>query len=216
MVDVVLMGGALGVGNTGAVVEFNMQIDPEAAAVVFNSGARVTMVPLEVTHTALVTPEVLDRIRSPPDHPFVELIAELLLFFADTYRRVFRFEHPPLHDPCAVAYVVAPELFEMEHLRVDIETASTLSAGQTVVDVWGSSGRAPNAYVAMAMDVPRFWDAMVAAVHAAAAASPLCERAAVLRAKNGYTSGSSLDSLPTGLVLDGGDGSAGEGSEKQA
>lgn len=180
MIEIVLMGGALGVGNTGPVVEFNIQTDPEAAHVVFESGAPLTMVPLEVTHTALATPEVLARINNPPDHPFLELIIELLMFFAETYKRVFRFEHPPLHDPCAVAYVIAPELFKVEHVRVDVETCSPLSAGQTVVDVWGSSGKAPNANVCMEMEVDKFWDLMVDAIHAAALASPLREKTKVL------------------------------------
>jgi inosine-uridine nucleoside N-ribohydrolase len=150
------------------VVEFNIQIDPEAAAVVFSSGVSVTMVPLEVTHTALVTNEVQQRIQAPGPHPFLDLIRELLVFFAETYKTTFRFENPPLHDPCAVAYVIAPELFTVEHLRVDVETCSPLSAGQTVVDIWKQSGRPPNAYVCMRMDVQMFWELIVAAVHEAA------------------------------------------------
>jgi inosine-uridine nucleoside N-ribohydrolase len=174
MIEIVLMGGALGIGNTGPVVEFNIQTDPEAARVVFESGAQVTMVPLEVTHTALATPEVLKRINDiEPGHPFLGLIAALLLFFAETYKRVFRFEHPPLHDPCAVAYVIAPELFEVEKLRVDIETQSELSAGQTVVDLWGSSGKKPNANVCMKLKVDKFWNLMVDAIEAATNASTL-------------------------------------------
>ena len=174
MVDVILMGGALGIGNTGPVVEFNIQTDPEAARVVFESGAQITMVPLEVTHTALATPDVLEKINGiDPGHPFLELIAALLLFFAETYKRVFKFEHPPLHDPCAVAYVIAPEFFTVERLRVDIETQSELSAGQTVVDVWGSSGKKPNANVCMKMNVDKFWDLMIDAIESAANASTL-------------------------------------------
>jgi inosine-uridine nucleoside N-ribohydrolase len=176
MIDISLMGGALGIGNTGPCVEFNLQIDPEAARVVFESGAPVTMVPLEVTHTALATPEVLQRINGiQPGHPFLELIEALLLFFAETYKRVFKFDFPPLHDPCAVAYVIAPELFTVEKLRVDIETQSVLSAGQTVVDLYGkaSTGKAPNANVCMKMQVDKFWDLMIDAIGAAANASTL-------------------------------------------
>ena len=207
MVNIVLMGGALGVGNTGPVVEFNIQTDPEAARVVFESGAHVTMIPLEVTHTALATPEILSRINTPPNHPFLELIVELLTFFAETYKRVFKFEHPPLHDPCAVAYVIAPELFKTERVRVDIETCSTLSAGQTVVDVWGSSGKAPNAVVCMEMDVMKFWDLMVDAIHAAAVASPLREKTKVIKVEeNGILLGiapSSTSSFRANSSLEG-------------
>ncbi len=88
-----------------------MQSDPEAAKIVFESGAPVTMVPLEVTHTALATPGVLHRL-SARSTPFLGLMRKLLLFFAQTYREVFSFEHPPLHDPLAVFYVACPEAFK--------------------------------------------------------------------------------------------------------
>lgn len=100
-VRVALMGGALGVGNTGPVAEFNLQLDPEAASVVFTCGVEIAMVPLEVTHTALVTQEVLDRIGDGTE--FRRLVKELLLFFRDSYKSHFNFDDPPLHDPCAVA-----------------------------------------------------------------------------------------------------------------
>lgn len=141
------------------------QVDPDSARVVFEAGVSLTMVPLEVTHTALATTEVLAAIRGAihdvghavearvgPNKaanykndangdasdggsvvtPFREMVHDLLLFFAGTYREVFNFEHPPLHDPCAVAYAIAPQLFETRTMRVDIETKSELSLGQTV------------------------------------------------------------------------------------
>lgn len=134
MINIVIMGGCLGVGNTGPVVEFNMQCDPHSAYIVFESGADVTLCPLEVTHTALATPDILQRIRLISSHshhrPFLDAIASILTYFAQTYKKVFKFEHPPLHDPVAVAYVIDPDLFETENLRVDIEISSTLSSGQ--------------------------------------------------------------------------------------
>ena len=85
---------------------------------------------------ALVTTSVLKRIIKHPATPFLSLVEALLLFFSDTYLTVFKMESPPLHDPCAVAFVIAPELFTTRTLRVDIETSSQLSAGQTVR--WGA------------------------------------------------------------------------------
>ena len=92
-----------------------LQTDPEAAKIVFECGAPIVMLPVELTHTALVTPDILNRISAElaDDTPFLHLIKQLLLFFADSYRTVFKFDHPPLHDPCAVAYVIAPELFKV-------------------------------------------------------------------------------------------------------
>lgn len=171
-VDIVIMGGCMGVGNTGAVVEFNIQTDPEAAKAVFESGVALTMVPLEVTHTALVTPAVLARL-SEPSTPFRGAVRQLLLFFASTYERVFRFNDPPLHDPCAVALAIQPSLFQMEAMRVDIETSSALSAGQTVCDVWRQTGRPPNCHVATKMDIDGFWHMLAEAVDRADATSPL-------------------------------------------
>ena len=173
---VVFMGGAVHGGNTGAVAEFNMQLDPEAAAVVLASGAHVTMVPLEVTHTALVTPDVLRRIRDGPSGAgsrFRRVVGELLVFFAGSYKAVFGFDAPPLHDPCAVLCALAPQLFELRHMRVDVETASPLSYGQTVCDVRAQSAQPPNVHVALRMDVPAFWAHMHAALDAADARSPM-------------------------------------------
>lgn len=177
-IKVVWMGGSLGAGNTQPVAEFNAELDPEAAAVVFASGAHLTMIPLDITHTAIVTSSVLARVRAGGDGAtrFRRYASRLLLFFADTYARMFAFKDgPPLHDPCAVLAAVSPELFTFTHMRVDIETSSPLSFGQTVCDIWGSTGRPPNCYVATQMDVPAFWEAMLAALAAADAASPLNE-----------------------------------------
>ena len=82
----------------------------------FECGAPVTMVPLEVTHRALATPAVLQRL-SARSTPFLGLMRKLLLFFAQTYREVFSFEHPPLHDPLAVFYVACPEAFKAGFCR---------------------------------------------------------------------------------------------------
>ena len=189
-VELVIMGGALGKGNTGPCAEFNIQCDPEAAHVVFESGARVRMVPLEVTHTALVTPEIRARLlwgKHPPSDAshgdsggarrpsrFRALVDELMRFFASSYEEVFGFEHPPLHDPCAVYAAIAPDAFEWRSVRVDVETSSALTAGQTVVDWWRQSPERPiNCEVGVKMDVERFWRAMCEAVDNANAACPM-------------------------------------------
>jgi inosine-uridine nucleoside N-ribohydrolase len=137
---VVLMGGAIGAGNTRPASEFNIEVDPEAAKVVFDAGIPVVMVPLEVTHTALVRPAVIESLRrrlsdnpasaSAALTPFGRVVIDLLLFFEDSYREFFGFaDGPPLHDPCAVFYLLAPECFKCADMRVDIETASPLCYG---------------------------------------------------------------------------------------
>eukprot|EP00798_Chlamydomonas_sp_ICE-L_P012279 gene12279-15426_t len=186
MIEITIMGGCIGAGNTGTVAEFNIQIDPEAAKVVFESGVPLAMMPLEVTHTVLVTPGVLtavgegaaevvhtDVVTATPTSHFRKQIMLLMQFFAETYKRVFDFDHPPLHDPCAVAYIIAPELFKVKHMHVDIETFSSLSAGQTVCDMTGLTGKEKNCHVALSVDVDAFWKLMLAAVTEADNASPI-------------------------------------------
>jgi inosine-uridine nucleoside N-ribohydrolase len=164
--EIVLMGGAVGVGNTGPAAEFNIQVDPESAHIVFESGLAVVMVPLEVTHTALVTPAVLGRIRAIGT-PFASFICDLMLYFRDAYRTVFGFSSPPLHDPCAVAYLLAPGMFETHLMRVDIDYESRLCYGRTVCDIYGRDVRAKNVRVCLRMDVEKFWGLVLDALRQA-------------------------------------------------
>jgi len=161
--EISFMGGALGIGNRGAVAEFNILCDPEAAAIVLGSGIKLVMIPLEVTHTALITPAVLAKITSMGS-TFGTMITQLLTFFKGTYKRVFDMDDPPLHDPCAVAWVVCPDIFETTLMRVDVECGSPLSRGQTVCDVWGYSSSTKNVHVAKHMDNAKFWALMHAAL----------------------------------------------------
>jgi purine nucleosidase len=95
-----------------------------------------------------------------------EAVIGWLSFFADTYRQVYGFGGPPVHDPCALALVIDPTLVRCDEVFVAIETDGRWTRGATVVDVHGRFGRAPNARVAMELDVPRFWDLVVDAVAA--------------------------------------------------
>lgn len=159
----VMMGGAIGLGNTTPAAEFNIQADAEAASAVFASGIPITMVPLEATHRALATPAVMARI-SAIGSPLAEIAVELLGFFAETYRRVFGFASPPVHDPCAVAWLIDATLAPTRRMRVDIETRGEFTYGRTVCDVNGITGRPPNAEVATGLDADRFWDLMIGAL----------------------------------------------------
>eukprot|EP01126_Amoeba_proteus_P041490 TRINITY_DN4465_c0_g2_i9.p1 TRINITY_DN4465_c0_g2~~TRINITY_DN4465_c0_g2_i9.p1 ORF type:complete len:289 (-),score=38.02 TRINITY_DN4465_c0_g2_i9:95-961(-) len=173
ILEVVLLGGAIGVGNIGPVMEWNIMVDPEAAKIVFESGLRIVQIPLNVSHTVLVTKEILQTLRSW-NTPFTTLFVEALIYFEETYRKVFGFEDgPPLHDPLAVAYVIAPELFEVSFMRVDIETTSELTSGQTVCDIYNVTGRQKNVHVATKVNVERFWNLMLDAFSKANASSPL-------------------------------------------
>ena len=172
--EVVLMGGAIGLGNVTPAAEFNIYVDPEAASIVFNSGLPITMVPLEVTHTALCTDTVLSSIRALQS-PFSQLLIELLLFFAQAYSTTYGFPAPPLHDPCAVAYVIDPSLFESQLMHVTVECGvASGQAGRTVCDVHGVlAGKHKNVRVCQRMDVGKFWTMMLAAIAEADKRSPM-------------------------------------------
>jgi inosine/uridine nucleosidase len=163
--EVVWMGGSTERGNTRPYAEFNAMVDPEAAQLVFESGVPVTMVGLNLTHQAQATDDVIERFRALGT-PVGEAVIGWLSFFADTYRQVYGFGGPPVHDPCALALVVDPTLVRCDELFVAIETEGRWTRGATVVDVHGRFGRAPNARVAMELDVPRFWDLVIDAVAA--------------------------------------------------
>jgi len=160
---VVLMGGAIGLGNWTPSAEFNIHADPEAAATLFASGLPITMVPLEVTHRALATPDVLARIDALGT-PVAQMAATLLRYFADTYERVFGFPAPAVHDPCAVAWLLDPGVVETRHLNVAIDITPGLSYGRTVCDVYRTTGRPANADVGIDLDADRFWKLMIGAI----------------------------------------------------
>ncbi|CAN5268384.1 nucleoside hydrolase [soil metagenome] len=161
--EVVLMGGGYHVGNWSAAAEFNIVIDPEAAHIVFNESWKLTMVGLDVTHQALATPEVVAAIAAVGTAP-ARFVVELLDFFGTTYRNAQGFEHPPVHDPCAVALVIDPSVMTVVRVPLDIELAGTLTLGMTVADFRTEAPEECTTHAATALDVPRFWDLIVDAL----------------------------------------------------
>ncbi|MER7398186.1 nucleoside hydrolase [Streptomyces sp. NPDC000151] len=161
--EVVLMGGGYHEGNWSAVAEFNIVIDPEAAHIVFNAGWQVTMVGLDLTHQALATPEVAERIAALGTKP-AKFVEELLEFFGTTYRDHQGFESPPVHDPCAVAYVIDPDVMTVRRAPVDIELTGTLTKGMTVTDFRAPAPADCRTQVAVQLDHGRFWDLVVDAL----------------------------------------------------
>ncbi len=151
---IVLMGGAIAEGNVTPAAEFNIWADPEAALRVFESGLDVTMVGLDVTHQALLTPEHEERLRAAGRIGVV--VADLLGFYRRFHDRVYHFGGSPIHDAVAVADVIRPELLEKRRLHVAVDCESTLCRGRTVVDLWRRTGEEPNASVAVGIDAAGF------------------------------------------------------------
>lgn len=141
---IVLMGGAyFEVGNVTPAAEFNIYVDPVAAAEVFASGVDLVVVPLDVTHRALTNRAWVETMRGQGRVGAV--VASWTDFFERYDRAKYGHEGAPLHDPCAIAWLIAPDLFSGRRINVEIETEGRWTRGMTVADWWGVSGRAPNA-----------------------------------------------------------------------
>lgn len=154
--EVVMMGGGYHTGNWSAVAEFNIKIDPEAAHIVFNAGWPLTMVGLDLTHQALATPEVVSKIAAVGTAP-AQFVLELLEFFGTMYKSAQGFDYPPVHDPCAVAYVIDPSVMTTRKVPLDVELTGTLTLGMTVADFRSPAPADCLTQVAVKLDHTRFW-----------------------------------------------------------
>lgn len=163
---IVLMGGAAGAGNWTPAAEFNIYVDPEAADMVFKSGLPITMCGLDVTHQAQVMDEDIERVRAITN-PVAQCVAGLLDFFMIYHRDPkWGFAGAPLHDPCTIAWLLAPALFHGVECRVDIETGGTHTSGMTVVDRYGLTGKPANALVLLGLERAGFIDLLVTRLRA--------------------------------------------------
>jgi purine nucleosidase len=160
---IVFMGGSTERGNTTPYGEFNIVTDPEAADIVLRSGVPLTMIGLNVTHRALATEAVIAGFRGMGTR-LGAVCAELMTFFATTYRREFGFTHPPVHDPVAVAYALDPSIISTVPAPVATELTGTHTRGATVVDLHHRTGSPTNADVAIALDVDAFWHLLTSTV----------------------------------------------------
>ncbi|MGJ8720819.1 MAG: nucleoside hydrolase [Salinibacterium amurskyense] len=161
--QVVMMGGGVNVGNWNATSEFNIVIDPEAAHIVINESWPLTMVGIDVTHDALATEEVAASIAAVGTGP-ARFVGELLEFFGATYLEAQGFEHPPVHDPCAVAYLIDPTVMETAKVPLDVELTGSITLGMTVADFRAPAPADCTTQVARSIDVPKFWGMIVDAL----------------------------------------------------
>lgn len=163
--EIIFMGGSADRGNHTPTAEFNTYADPEALAVVLGCGLPVKMVGLNLTHQALATPKVVARMREM-NHHVGRVAAEWMGFFGSSYRAIWEFDAPPVHDPCTVAALIRPELIQWRKCFVAVETAGEWTRGTTVVDLYDRYHRPANAEVAMTLDADAYWDLVLDAVDA--------------------------------------------------
>ena len=143
--EIVLMGGGyFEQGNITPSAEFNIFVDPDAAKIVFGAGVKLTVIPLDCTHKALTNRARVDAFRALGT-PVGEAVAGLTDFFERFDKEKYGSTGAPLHDPCVIAYLLQPDLFQGRFINVEIETASPLTLGATIADWWRVTDRAPNA-----------------------------------------------------------------------
>lgn len=163
--QIVWMGGALSEGgNVTPAAEFNCYVDPEAAARVLSSGAQVVMMPLDVTHKAHVTADRVERFRTM-GNKVGPIFADLLTYAKQFDWQKYGADRAPMHDPTTVVWLLKPELFSGLHVNVEIETASPLTTGMSVIDWWGVTNRQKNAYVVRDIDTEGFYDVIFESFH---------------------------------------------------
>ena len=155
---IVLMGGAyFEVGNITPTAEFNIFVDPEAAKIVFAAGVPLVVMPLDVTHGALTNAAWVEGLRAMPNR-CGPAVASWCSFFERYDREKYGSEGAPLHDPCTIAWLIDPSLFEGREINVEIETKGEFTTGMTVADWWRVSDRKPNALFIRRVQAGAFFD----------------------------------------------------------
>ncbi|HVY98574.1 MAG TPA: nucleoside hydrolase [Dongiaceae bacterium] len=155
--EIVMMAGAyFEVGNITPTAEFNVYVDPTAADIVLKSGIPITMMPLDVTHRALVTPARMERLFALGNRSG-KALAEALTFSRTFDINKYGWEGAPLHDPTTVAYLLKPDLFMGREINVSVETTSELTMGMTVADYWRVTKRPRNVRYMRDVDADGFF-----------------------------------------------------------
>jgi purine nucleosidase len=158
---VVLMGGAMREGgNTTPSAEFNILVDPHAAKIVFDCGRPITAMGLDVTHQVLATKERIRRIRAVGNRSALAT-AGMLEFFSRRDSAKYGADGAPLHDPCTIAWLLEPALFEGKDCNITIETESPLTRGHTAVDFWHVSDRPKNATWIHGVNADGFYELLI-------------------------------------------------------
>ncbi|PWS34724.1 cysteine hydrolase [Falsiroseomonas bella] len=162
--EIVLMTGAWSEGNITPAAEFNAWNDPEALAMLLNLGRPLAMATLDLTAQAFVTPDLVARMAERPGGACWQ--AALAILRALPASKRFGHRGYPLHDPCAVAWAIAPALFGARHAHAEVDLGSGPSRGRTVVDRWNRLGRPANHSLLETLDAPAFFDLLAARIAA--------------------------------------------------
>ncbi len=154
---ITVMGGAIHVpGNVGPTTEFNFAVDPDAAAIVFEGGLRLTLVPLDVTERVVLSREAVEKAKG---HGTLQaFIREMTAETMDFHQKHEGVDGMFLHDPLTVGIVVEPSLVQRRAMPVAVERRGELTAGMSVADLRRRSHAAPTATVCLQVEAARFLD----------------------------------------------------------
>lgn len=152
--QIVLMSGAWAEGNVTPAAEFNAWSDPEALAILLQCGRPIAFATLELTAQALVTPARIAAWRALGNGRCLTTACDIQA----TVPPSSRLEGSPLHDPCAVAWLIRPDLFTTRPCSVRIDLGPGPGRGRTLIDRWSRSSDPINAIVLETIDTPRFFD----------------------------------------------------------
>ncbi len=159
--EIVLMGGAMREsGNRSPSAEFNILVDPHAADSVFKCGRPITQMGLDASHQVLTTRERIERMKEI-DNDVARATVGMLDFFNRHDMAKYNYLGAPLHDPCTVAYLLKPEIFEGKLCNVSVETESELTMGHTAVDFWHVTDRPANTNWIYGVDADGFYDLLI-------------------------------------------------------
>ena len=165
--QVVIMGGAIGLGNSTPTSEMNIISDPESAEVVLahpNLVGKFVLIPLETTHKAIANKHIQDEILGTEPSRLRRLMHGLLTAYSDAYAKVYGMtDGPPVHDPLTIFYVLHPEAFKTVFVHVTVQHGGK-SDGMTICDMHKRTDALPNVHVSMDVDVDSFWISMLKAI----------------------------------------------------
>jgi len=158
--EIIFMGGALEESNITPSAEFNMYLDPEACRVVFTSGVKLTMLPLDITHKLLTSKTRLEKIRAVGNKQ-AEAVYSMLAFTEEYDMKRYGMDGGPVHDPSVLAFMLKPELFEGKDVYVTMDLNGEYTRGRTVIDWFDLTNTTPNIYVIRDGDVDGFFDLII-------------------------------------------------------
>jgi len=155
--EIVLMGGAYGLGNLSPAAEFNFLADPEAAHIVFTSGVPIVMMGLDLTNQTACTMDIIERMEAV-GNVAGKLFGDIMRFTYKTQHDILGLAGGPVHDATCIGYLIDPTAYTLKEMYTEIDIAGGPSYGRSVCDFFGVSGKQANSKVGITLDNDHFWN----------------------------------------------------------